>query len=78
MLNRVKMLKTQMGVPDGGIYPSAFVEGHEYEIGDHLLQSFIDLGAVELAGDGDKAGEKSLSDAPANKMKKAAPENKAR
>lgn len=78
MLNKVKMLKTQMGVPDGDIYPTAFVEGREYEIGPELLQSFIDLGAVELAGDGDKAGEKSLGDAPANKAKKAAPENKAR
>ena len=69
MKQTVKMLKTQPGVDDGEIRPTVFMEGVEYEIGPQLLDSFIELGAVEL---------KSEGDAPANKMKKHAPENKAR
>ena len=74
-MNKVRMLKTQKGVPDGEIQPVSFMEGQEYEIGDGLLHSFIDLGIVELA---DETGEKSQGDAPANKARKAAPENMSR
>ena len=72
MIHKVTMLKTQRGVRDGAIHPDTFVEGEEYEIDDALLDSFIELGVVELAG------EKSKGNAPANKMKAAAPENKSR
>ena len=80
MLHRVKMLKTQMAVPDDAVYPVPFREGEEYDVGPNLLESFIDLGVVEIAPDGEPApaDEKSRTHAPANKMKKAAPENKAR
>ena len=72
MLQKVTMLTTQKGVHDGEIHPATFIEGEEYEIGPDLLQSFIELGVIDLAD------EKSLGGAPANKMKKAAPENKSR
>ena len=65
MMHRVRMLITEKGVPDGKIYPSAFFEGEEYEVGDELLQSFIQIGAVELV-----EGAKSPGGAPANKLKK--------
>ncbi len=82
-MHKVRMLTTQKGVHDGEIYPATFLEGEEYEIGDELMQSFIDLGAVDLAdgdkaGEGSKPGEKSHGNAPANKAIKAAPENKSR
>ena len=73
MLHKVRMLNTQRGVHDGGIHPTSFLEGQEYDIGDGLLESFVELGAVELVD-----GEKSLGHAPANKMRKSAPENKSR
>lgn len=74
-LQKIRMVATQRGVHDGEIHPATFIEGEEYEIGPELLNSFIELGVVELA---DQAEEKSHSHAPANKMKKAAPENKSR
>jgi hypothetical protein len=74
-MNKIRMLITQRGVHDGAIHPVTFVEGEEYEIGGDLLQSFIDLGAVELVED---RGEKSQGDSPANTARKAAPENKSR
>ncbi len=70
MLHKVKILKTQRGVRAGAIHPDTFIEGREYEIDDALLESFIELGVVELTG------EKSRGNAPANKMKAHAPENK--
>lgn len=72
MKQKIRMLNTQRGVDDGEIHSSAFLEGEEYDIGPELLQSFIDLGVVELAG------EKSLGQAPQNKAHKAAPQNKSR
>ena len=72
MQHRVKMLQTQRGVRDGEIHPSTFIEGQEYEIDQPLLDSFIELGVVEMAG------QKSQGHAPANKMKTAAPENKSK
>ena len=66
------MLKTQPGVDDGDIHPRAYIEGEEYEIGPNLLDSFIELGAVEMAG------EKSQAMPRHNKAKAAAPANKAR
>ncbi len=72
MKQKIRMLTTQRGVDDGEIHSSAFFEGNEYEIGPDLLQSFIDLGAVELAE------AKSLGHAPHNKAYKAAPQNKSR
>lgn len=71
-MNKVRMLTTLRGVHDGELHPVSFIEGREYEIGDGLLQSFIDLGAVELVE------EKSLGDAPENKAFMGAPENKSR
>ena len=67
-MNKVRMIKTQRGVHDGEIHPVSFIEGQEYEIGDALLDSFVELGAVELVE------EKSHADAPANKSFKSAPE----
>ncbi len=75
MMHRVRMLRTQPGVHDGEIHPVTFVEGEDYEIGPDLLESFIELGVVDLAAD---AGAKSQGHAPSNKMNKAAPENKSR
>ena len=72
MKQKIRMLTTQRGVDDGEIHSSAFFEGEEYEIGPELLESFIELGAVELAG------EKAITHAPANKAHKAAPQNKSR
>src|SRR5690349_15440960 len=50
MKNQVKMLKTLNGVDDGQLHPSTFYEGHEYAIGQGLLNDFISLGGVELIG----------------------------
>ncbi len=72
MLQKVRMLKTQIAVNDGDIRPVPFIEGGEYDVGTELLQSFIEMGAVELVE------EKSHADTPSNKMHKAAPQNKAR
>ena len=82
MKNKVRMLSSQMGVHDGELHPVHFAEGEEHEIGPDLLQAFINCGAVELVGaengDAPDSEEKSEGDAPANKAKKAAPENKAK
>lgn len=48
-MQKVRMLSSQMGVPDGQLHPVPFVEGEVYEVGPDLLQGFINLGAVELA-----------------------------
>lgn len=79
MKQKVKMLKTQHGVHDGDIHPVAFIEGEEYEIGPNLLESFIDLGAVDMAHEVEGAAEaKSQGNAPHNKAKAAAPANKSK
>lgn len=72
MQHKVRMLKTQRGVRQGSIHPATFIEGEEHEIDAALLESFIELGAVELVE------EKSRGHAPANKMRAAAPENKSK
>ena len=74
MLQKVRMLKTQRGVHDGDLHPSTFIEGEEYQIGPNLMESFIDLGIVDLPAD----GEKSQGNAPHNKAKTAAPSNKSK
>lgn len=78
-MQKFRMLKTVKGVHDGHLHPVDFVEGTTHEIGEDLAGQFIELGAVEMAddeGDAPDSEEKSEGDAPANKAKKAAPENK--
>jgi hypothetical protein len=73
-MNKVKMLKSVMGVDDGELHGKAYVEGKEYTIGDSLLKNFIDQGAVELVLDTEHKAE-----APAIENKAiTAPENKGR
>ena len=50
MKYNVRMLKSQLGVDDGHIHPSNFVEGEEYHIGKHLYESFVELGIVQKSG----------------------------
>jgi hypothetical protein len=46
-MNRVKMLKTQLGTYDG-YTPVRFLQGKTYDIADDLLRAFIDAGCAEL------------------------------
>ncbi len=50
MKQKVRMLKTLDGVDEGKIYPATYEEGKEYDIGGELLDCFVSLGGVELAG----------------------------
>lgn len=72
-MQKYRMLKTMKGVHDGELHPVEFIEGQEYAIGDSLAGQFIELGVVELA---DQPGEKSAGNAPSNKARSAAAENK--
>jgi hypothetical protein len=78
MKHKIRMLSTQMGVHDGELHPVPFVEGQEYEIGDDLFSAFINCGAVELVLDEKPQEKKSEGDAPSNKMRRNAPENKSK
>ena len=54
-MNKVKMLKTTLGCDAGVIYPTNYVEGKEYTIGDSLLKAFVDLAVVELVSENNTA-----------------------
>lgn len=73
-MQKYRMLKTIKGVHDGKLHPTTFNEGEEHDIGDNLAGQFIELGAVELVLE--EGDEKAKGDAPSNKMKKPAIENK--
>ncbi len=50
-MNKIKMLKTTNGVNDGEVYPRLYLEGETYEIGERLLECFIQMGVVEVQND---------------------------
>jgi ribosomal protein S4E len=64
-MNRVKMLKTQLGTHDG-YTPVTFKAGKEYEVSDDLLLAFIDIGCAELVFE-----NKAVEAMPNRKVRKA-------
>jgi hypothetical protein len=83
MKNKVKFLKSLLGVDDGKIYPTQYNEGEVHEIGSDLTALLLTDGAIELvieekAFDAaeDATEEKAFDAAPENKAFTKAPENK--
>ena len=71
MRNKVRFLKTLLGVDDGRIYPVQFEAGEVCEIGSDLTATLLADGAIELVIE-----EKAVEAAPENKAHTKAPENK--
>lgn len=71
MRNKVKFLRTLLGVDDGRIYPKEYEAGSVHEIGADLTATLLADGAIELVLE-----EKALDAAPENKALAKAPENK--
>ena len=66
MTNTVTMLKTTPGVNDGDTYPTTYRKGESYEIGDSLLEAFVDMAVVTLGGKPQaKAPEPEAAEPPA-------------
>ncbi len=59
MRQTVKMLKTRPGVDDGDVYPKEYKEGETYEIGQSLLECFIQEGAVSVEPESSMNGNAS-------------------
>lgn len=50
-MQKVKMIKTLLGVIEGEVYPRTFVMGNEYELNDSLVLGFMEQGGCELLGE---------------------------
>lgn len=47
-MNKVKILKSVLGVDENQVYPTHYQQDSIVEIGDDLLVQFISMGVVEL------------------------------